>query len=57
MRPKGDYSAGPDCKKKLYEQYIKDKYYIPIVLEDSTKCVRMWREQGLICLQPNEGKF
>lgn len=36
---------------------IKDKYYIPIVLEDSTKCVRMWREQGLICLQPNEGKF
>lgn len=57
MRPKGDYSAGPDCKKKLYEQYVKDKYYVPIVLDDSTKCVKMWREQGLICLQPNEGKF
>lgn len=57
MRPKGDYSAGPDCKKKLYEQYIKDKYYIPIVLEDSTKCVRMWRDLGITCLQPNDGKF
>ena len=57
MRPKGDYSAGPDCKKKLYEQYVKDKYYVPIVLEDSTKCVRMWRDLGITCLQPNDGKF
>lgn len=57
MRPKGDYSAGPDCKKKLYEQYVKDKYYVPIVLEDSTKCVRMWRDLGITCLQPNGGMF
>lgn len=57
MRPKGDYSAGPDCKKKLYEKYVKDKYYVPIVLEDSTKCVRMWRDLGITCLQPNDGKF
>lgn len=57
MRPKGDYSAGQDCKKKLYEQYVKDKYYVPIVLEDSTKCVRMWRDLGITCLQPNDGKF
>lgn len=27
------------------------------VLEDNYKCVKMWREQGLVCLQPNEGKF
>lgn len=57
MRPKGDYSAGPDCKKKLYKKYVKDKYYVPIVLEDSTKCVRMWRDLGITCLQPNDGKF
>lgn len=44
-------------RKKLYEQYVKDKYYVPIVLEDSTKCVRMWRDLGITCLQPNDGKF
>ena len=43
--------------KKLYEDNIKGKYYIPFVLEDNCKCVEMWRNEGLICLQPNEGKF
>lgn len=52
----GDY-WGPICKKKLYEDNIKGKFYIPFVLEDNCKCVEMWRNEGLICLQPNEGKF
>lgn len=39
------------------EDNIKGKFYIPFVLEDNCKCVEMWRNEGLICLQPNEGKF
>lgn len=57
FRPVGDYSSGADCKKKIYEDHIKGKYNVQFVLEDNYKCVKMWREQGLVCLQPNEGKF
>lgn len=57
MRPKNSFVSGPKCKQKLYEDNIKGKYNVTFVLEDNTKCVEMWREQGLICLQPNEGKF
>lgn len=57
MRPAKSFTAGPICKKKLYEDNIKGKFYIPFVLEDNCKCVEMWRNEGLICLQPNEGKF
>ncbi len=57
MRPANSFIAGPICKKKLYEDNIKGKFYIPFVLEDNYKCVEMWRNEGLICLQPNEGKF
>lgn len=57
MRPVKSFTAGPICKKKLYEDNIKGKFYIPFVLEDNCKCVEMWRNEGLICLQPNEGKF
>ena len=57
MRPAKSFIAGPICKKKLYEDNIKGKFYVPFVLEDNAKCVAMWREEGLVCLQPNEGKF
>ena len=57
FRPVKDYSPGTDCKKKIYEDNIKGKYNVQFVLEDNYKCVKMWREQGLVCLQPNEGKF
>lgn len=57
FRPVKDYSPGADCKKKIYEDHIKGKYNVQFVLEDNCKCVKMWREQGLLCLQPNEGKF
>lgn len=57
FRPVKDYSPGADCKKKIYKDNIEGKYNVQFVLEDNYKCVKMWREQGLLCLQPNEGKF
>lgn len=39
MRPAKSFTAGPICKKKLYEDNIKGKFYIPFVLEDNCKCV------------------
>lgn len=37
--------------------YIEDEINNYMMIEDNYKCVKMWREQGLLCLQPNEGKF
>lgn len=55
MRKQGDYRKGDIVKKELYEQHILNKYNVWFVLEDSQKCVDMWRNEGFTCLQPNSG--
>lgn len=57
LRPLGSRKRGDDSKKELFEDNIKDKYYVDFVLDDSSKVVKMYRDLGLTCLQPNEGKF
>lgn len=53
----GDDEEWEEYGGEIYEDNIKGKYNVQFVLEDNYKCVKMWREQGLVCLQPNEGKF
>lgn len=55
MRPEGDRSPGPECKKRLYEENVKGKYNVIAVFEDQDKNVKMWRDLGLLCLQTNNG--
>lgn len=57
LRPIGSRKRGDVSKKELFEENIKGKYYVDFVLDDSTKVVKMYRDLGLTCLQPNEGKF
>ena len=57
LRPVGSRKRGDISKKELFEENIKDKYFVDFVLDDSTKVVRMYRDLGLTCLQPNDGKF
>lgn len=57
FRGEDDHSRGDLCKKKTFEKYIKDKYNVQFVIDDSQKCVDMYRELGLVCLQPNDGTF
>lgn len=57
LRPIGSRKRGDQSKKELFEENIKDKYYVDFVLDDSTKVVKMYRDLGLTCLQPNDGKF
>ena len=57
MRDAKDFSHGQDTKKKLYEDFILDKYNVLCVFEDSNKCVNMWREQGLLTLQVQNGDY
>ena len=57
LRPLGSKKRGEVSKKELFEDNIKDKYYVDFILDDSSKVVKMYRDLGLTCLQPNEGKF
>ena len=57
LRPLGSRKRGDASKKELFEKNIKDKYFVDFVLDDSSKVVKMYRDLGLTCLQPNEGKF
>ena len=57
FRPEKDYSRGDICKKNIYEEKIRGRYNILAVFEDSQKCVDMYRNEGLLVLQPNNGTF
>ena len=57
LRPLDSRKRGDVSKKELFEQHIKGKYYVDFALDDSTKVVKMYRDLGLTCLQPNDGKF
>ncbi len=57
MRPEGSMLSGPEQKKLIYENEIKDIYNVDLVIEDNSKVVQMYRDLGLTVLQVNEGKF
>ena len=51
MRDADDYRSSDISKKELYEKYVKGKYNVLAVFDDSIKCTKMWREQGLFTCQ------
>lgn len=45
-------------KRDLFDEHIRGKYNIGVVLDDRDRVVEMWRKQlGLDCLQVNYGDF
>lgn len=57
MRKTGDTRKDSIIKQEIYEEHIKDKYFVEFVLDDRDQTVQMWREQGLLCLQVYYGNF
>jgi hypothetical protein len=57
MRKTGDFRKDFIIKKELYEKHIKGKYDVLFVLEDRDQVVKMWRDEGLTCLQVAYGNF
>lgn len=51
MKPDGDFSHGDDYKEKVYHEHIEGKANVMCVFEDSNKCVKRWRELGLLTCQ------
>src|ERR1019366_8677102 len=53
MRPEGDYRKDYIIKKEILAQIRKDfdDPDIQFVVDDRSSVVKMWRDEGLICLQ------
>ena len=57
MRKTGDFRKDAIVKKEIYETYIKPKYDVLFCLDDRNQVVDMWRENGVKCLQVQDGDF
>lgn len=57
MRPTGDFRKDFIIKQEIYDREIKGKYNVAFVLDDRDRVVKMWRDNGLTCLQVAEGDF
>jgi phosphoglycolate phosphatase-like HAD superfamily hydrolase len=57
MRKNNDYRSDDIIKKELLVQIRADGYDPKIVIDDRLSVTKMWREEGLRCLQVNWGDF
>lgn len=58
MRPQNDYRKDSIIKEELYNNHIKNKYYIEAVFDDRDQVVNFWRMKiGLKCFQVDYGNF
>lgn len=57
MRPTKDNRPDEIVKWELYKLHVEPDYKIDFILDDRNKVVKMWRENGLKCLQVAEGNF
>lgn len=52
-----DFSKTAAYKEKVYEEKIKPYYDVVMVFEDSNSCVQMFRDKGLLVLQPQNSDY
>ena len=52
MRGTNDFTKGDSFKEKILKTFILPKYNVLFAIDDDDKCVKMFRNNGLICLQP-----
>ncbi len=58
MRKSNDYRKDSDIKFELFNEHIRNKYYVELVIDDRQQVVDMWRRKlGLTCLQVDYGDF
>lgn len=61
MRKENDFRPDEILKKEILENFLSEnnltKEDILFVVDDRDKVVKMWRQEGLTCLQVAEGNF
>ncbi|MDJ1470019.1 AAA family ATPase [Cytophagaceae bacterium YF14B1] len=58
LRTPKDQRKDSIVKKEMFETYIRNKYFVEMVIDDRDQVVAMWRKDlGLTCLQVDYGNF
>lgn len=57
MRKTNDTRKDCDVKQEMYDNCIKDKYNVVLVLDDRDQVIDVWRSNGLAAFQVNYGSF
>lgn len=57
MRKDGDYRKDWIIKKEIFEEHIKNNYYVRFVLDDRKQCIDLWRGMGIKTFQCANGDF
>lgn len=57
MRPTGDRREDSVVKQEIFDNSIRNEYKVICVIDDRSRVVQMWRNNGLKCLQVAEGEF
>lgn len=57
FRKRDDFRDDTIVKKEIYQRKIKEKYTTLFVVDDRKKVVKMWRDEGLVCLHCDWGDF
>lgn len=56
-RDRNDYSKAAIYKEQVYTEEIEPYYNVLMVFEDSNSCVQMFRDKGLLVLQPKNSDY
>lgn len=54
MRPQGEMTPGYEFKKVILNRTIFNTYKVLFALEDDPRCVKMYRDNGILCFQVND---
>ncbi len=57
MRKARDNRKDFIVKSEIYNDHIRNKFFVEFVLDDRDQVVELWRSNGLTCLQVAPGAF
>lgn len=57
MRKHADTRKDSIIKEEIYNENIKDKYFVEFILDDRPQVIRMWRSLGLVVFQLDDQEF
>jgi len=57
VKEESDRVKDSAVKLNMFNEHVRDKYYVDFVLDDRDQVVRLWRDLGLVCLQVADGNF
>jgi len=54
MRKEGDFRSDIIVKKELFDEFVKDKYYVDFVIDDRLQILDLWHAMGLFTFNVNQ---